>query len=133
MLFLLEERGSVVPGPAPCEPKTPGPPWLWRRPSHRPGPQRVEALIRGMLGSIKEQMSVVNVLSRIAQIEALTTPAAPPTPPAVATPPPARATSFAAALAGASNPSTGTGSAAGARALAAAQSQVGQAEQPPGS
>jgi hypothetical protein len=71
-----------------------------------------------------QEMSVVDVLSRIAQIEALTTRAVVPAqPPAAPT--------FAGALAQVSStPLEGT---AGARALAAAQSQVGQAEQPPGS
>jgi hypothetical protein len=70
-------------------------------------------------------MSVVDVLNRIAQIQALTAPAV--------TPPPATSsTTFASALAQASSPSTSTGT-GGAGALAAAETQVGQTEQPPGS
>src|SRR5919201_6887792 len=66
-------------------------------------------------------MSVSDVLWRIAQIEAMAAPAvAPPAPVTVAP------TSFPAALAQASG-------SAGTRALAAAETQVGQAEQPPGS
>ena len=66
-------------------------------------------------------MSVSDVLWRIAQIEAMAAPAvAPPAPVTVAQ------TSFPAALAQARG-------SAGTRALAAAETQVGQAEQPPGS
>jgi len=77
-------------------------------------------------------MSVVDVLNRIAQIQALTAPAVTQPPASSASPPASTSTTFATALAQASSPaaSSGTG---GAGALAAAQSQVGQAEQPPGS
>src|SRR5262245_25272796 len=74
----------------------------------------------------RNEMSVVDVLTRIAQIQALTAPAATPPPPATST------TTFASALAQASSPPP-TSRTGGAGALAAAETQVGQAEQPPGS
>jgi hypothetical protein len=79
-------------------------------------------------------MSVVDVLSRIAQIDAMFAPAQPrPATPVTNTTTATTAPTFADALGQATaGASTGPGT-AGQRALAAAEGQVGQVEQPPGS
>jgi cell wall-associated NlpC family hydrolase len=77
-------------------------------------------------------MSVSDVLARIAQIEALASPAFAPAPP-VAVDGTVAPTSFADALTQATGSTPAPSGNDGARVLAAAESQVGQAEQPPGS
>src|SRR5919108_2337153 len=73
MLFLLEERGSVVPGPAPCEPTTPGLPGVGVPVVIGWDPGRLRPHSRESRADDYGEMSVVDVLSRIAQIEALST------------------------------------------------------------
>jgi cell wall-associated NlpC family hydrolase len=91
-------------------------------------------------GDYTEWMSYLDVLGRIADLQSMIQQVGTPAPAAVPTAPAAvQATSFASMLdaAGATGSVPGLtsayGSTAGSRALAAAQTQIGQAEQPPGS
>src|SRR5919201_3287101 len=82
-------------------------------------------------------MSYLDALSRIADLRTMIQEVGAAAAPPAAAPATGAPASFQAALAAATGPalvpSVGSASSAGARALQAAQSQVGQAEQPPGS